>query len=722
MLKNLMGVLALFIASQGFSQDSITLESIWRFGKYRQDNVYGFRSTNSGDSYTILSNEGKSSKIVQFSYATGEQEAVVIDGADERINLPFSDYSISSDERYVLLQTDVTPIYRRSTKANFYLWDNQEASLQHLSKSGKQSFTTLAPGGKHAAYVQDNNLFLYDVATHEHVQVTSDGKANEVINGATDWVYEEEFAFAKAFFWSPKGDQIAYYRFDERAVPQYNMQTWGNDLYPNDYLYKYPKAGEPNSVVSIWVYNLKTNTSKKLTETGVDYEYIPRIKWTTDNATLALQLMNRHQSTLHIFSANTQSGELTPIYKEQSDTYIDVTDDWTFMNDGKSMLISSEKDGYNHLYLVNMQTQTARALTSGDWEIKTFYGVDADDTYAYFAAAKHSPMDRGVYRLNLKKKRIEALTSETGMSHATFSTGMKYFINTRSTANTPNEISLHRSTGKLVRVLKSSKRLNEVLKTTLFSKKTFFSFETSEGVKLNAWKITPPDFDADKKYPVLLTIYGGPGSQEVVNQWGGANFLWHQMLAQQGYIVVSVDNRGTGGRGAAFKKITYKQLGHYETIDYIETAKYLQSLNYVDSSRIGIWGWSYGGYMSSLAITKGASYFKSAIAVAPVTTWRYYDNIYTERYMQTPQENETGYDNNSPINYTDQLKGNYLLVHGTGDDNVHFQNAIQMINALVRSNKQFDLHVYPDRNHGIYGGNTRYHLYKKMTDWLHENL
>lgn len=707
-----------------FAQDKkFEVEDIWLLGGFRQDYVSGLRSMNDGEHYTTLERNAKGQHVVKHAYKTGQAVDTVFSTQNRDLNYNLAGYAFSPDERLILLEANKESIYRHSTKENNYVYSIEADSIFPVGFEEKQSFASFSPGANKLAYVHENNLYIEDLSNGERTQVTTDGEKNKIINGGTDWVYEEEFAFDKAFFWSPGGEYIAFYRFDESEVKDYNMQVFGGQLYPLDERFKYPKAGEDNSDVSIRVYDLETGVTQSLIETDKPgLEYFPRIKWTGEKNLLAVQKMNRHQNNLTITVFDVVEGSDQNIYEEKSDTYISVTDDWTFIEGGKSMIISSEKSGYNHLYKVNLKNKKATSITSGNFDVTNFYGIDAKEKVLFFASAEESPYRRAVYKVKLNGKGKSKLSTEQGWNSAAFSKGMKYFINTHSTAKSPNVITLHDHKGSLIRTLKNSSRLKEKLQEYETASKEFFTFTNDAGVELNAWMMKPEKFDESAEYPVLISIYGGPGSQTVKDQWGGPNHMWHELLVQNGYIVVSVDNRGTGGRGADFKKSTYKQLGKLELEDYISFSKYLKSQSFIDEDRIGIWGWSFGGYMATLAITKGSDYFTTAIAVAPVTTWRFYDTIYTERYMQTPEENEEGYDDNSPINYADRLNGKYLLVHGTADDNVHFQNATEMITALVNANKDFDMHIYPDKNHGIYGGNTRNHLFRKMTEFLYDNL
>ncbi len=694
-----------------FAQNKeISLNDIWRSGTFFPEYVYGINSMNDGAHYTSLG----ASSIEKYSYKTGEKVETIYSTTEIR----FSAYQFSADERKILLPTETEQIYRHSTRSKYYVYDRDTEKLEVLSE-GKQRYATFSPSGSKVAFVRDNNLFVKDFETGAETQVTTDGEKNKIINGATDWVYEEEYAFDKAFFWAPDGNSIAYYRFDEERVPEFSMDIFGKGLYPEQERFKYPKCGEDNAIVTVHIYN--TNSKKTVNTNLSGYEYIPRVKWTNDANEVCVFTMNRHQNKLELNIVNATTGESKVIYTESDPAYIDITDNLTFLKDN-SFIWTSEVDGYNHIYYFDKNGKQITQVTKGQWDVTNFYGLDEKSNTLYYQSAEESPIQRAVYSIRLNGKRKKKLSEKTGTNAANFSNGFKYYINTHSDANTPPFFSLHEANGKQIRVIKDNEGLKTRMEGYDLSPKEFFKFTTSEGVELNGWMIKPANFDESKQYPVFMFVYGGPGSQTVEDQWGGVNYFWYQMLAQKGYIVASVDNRGTGARGRDFKKITYKELGKYETVDQIEAAKHFASLPYVDGDRIGIQGWSYGGYMSSLCITKGADMFKMAIAVAPVTNWKYYDSIYTERYMQTPQENNDGYENNSPINHVKKLNAPYLLVHGSADDNVHYQNTMEMIEALVQADKQFDLFIYPNKNHGIYGGNTRYHLYTKMTNFILENL
>lgn len=711
--------LALALAIPTWAQDQkVKLSEIWRTYSFYAQGVSGLESMNDGLHYTSLTN----GTLEKFEFATGESAGVItsVKEVSEAAgkDIKFDGYSFSSDEKQLLLATATEPIYRHSTRSTFYIYNLETKKVTQLAE-GKQRYATFNPQGTQVAYVMGNNLHVYDLASGKTTKVTSDGKYNHIINGATDWVYEEEFAFDKAFFWAPDGKTIAFYRFDETAVPTFSMDVYGSQLYPTQDVFKYPKAGEDNAIVTAWLYAVGGEVKPV---TGLpDYEYIPRIKWTQDANKVVIYTTNRHQNELVLNAVDASTGAATVLYTEKDEAYVDVTDDIRFLKDG-SFIWTSEKDGYNHIYLIDKKGKEKRQITKGEWDVTKFYGIDAKEKTLYYQSAEVHPSERNIYSISIKGRSKKTLSPKKGWNTATFSQSFDYYINNHSAAGQPTYVSLNDKKGSEIRVLQDNAGLRKRLDNYSLSKKEFFYLETEAGITLSAWMIKPTDFDETKQYPVLMHVYGGPGAQTVENSYDPFNDFWYQTLADQGYIIVSVDNRGTGARGRDFKKVTYKELGKYEVEDQIAAAVYLGKLPYVDATRIGIWGWSYGGYMSSLCITKGADVFKTAIAVAPVTNWRFYDSVYTERYMQTPQENASGYDENSPINHVKLLKGNYLLVHGSADDNVHVQNTMRMVEALVQANVQFDLFIYPDKNHGIFGGNTRYHLYEKMTNYVLENL
>lgn len=628
----------------------------------------------------------------------------------------------------VILRKGVESIYRRSSKAYVYAYDLASKKLVKID-TGKVLHPTLSPDGKKIAFVSDNNLKIYDIASNSTKAVTTDGKWNEVINGNCDWVYEEEFEFSRAYQWSPKGNYIAYYRFDESKVKEYQFTQFDNS-YNRQYTYKYPKAGEENSKVEIHVYDLAGGKDVKAQYEQGDI-YIPRIKWTQDDNNLVVYWMNRHQDDLKLLLTNAQTGASTTLYQEKNKYFVEINDDWWFLKDGKNLLFTSESNGYRHLYMQSLDGKTKVQLTKGNYEITDVNGLDETNKRIFYTMAYPTPMDRTLFVTDFAGKKSQQLTEGTGWHRVELNDQFTQFYDFRSDINTPQTVSLYaieldkkkNLAARLMKNVNDNSKLKAKLNEYAIGKAEFLRIPNTKGDTLNGWMLKPQNFDPSKKYPVLFCNYGGPGSQQVSNRFGAVS-MWHQMLAEKGFIVVSVDNTGTGFRGEEFKKKTYLQLGKFEIEDQIDAAKYLGKLNFVDKDNIGHWGWSYGGFMSSLAITKGNDIFSAAVAVAPVTSWRYYDNIYTERYMRTPQENASGYDDNSPINFTDKIKGKYLIVHGTADDNVHFQNATQMITALVKSNIDFEGAYYPNKNHGISGGldNTSFHLWSKMTNWILENM
>jgi len=700
-----------------FSQKrDITLDDLWKNYAFYPKSMGGFNSMNDGEHYSTIEKTEDGQEIIKYRFKNGKKVRTLFKSTDFEIP-KIGKYTFSENEKQLLLATETTSIYRYSSKSVYYIYNIHNDKISKLSDK-KVMYATFSPQGDKVAYVLDNNLFIKNIKSGIITQVTTDGKKNHIINGASDWVYEEEFALVRSFEWAPDGEHIAYYKFDETHVKEFSMDLFKGGLYPTQEVFKYPKAGEDNSIVKVYFYNIAKNKSTYI-YTEKDYEYIPRIKWTNNPKVLALYGMNRHQNELDFVLANTEDGSNKVLFTEKDKYFIDIHDNLTFLPED-NFIWTSEKDGFNHIYLKGLDG-SEQQITNGNWEVTSFHGVDSDKMKIYFTSTEEGSINRTLYVQHLDTDIKTKLNTENGTNNSSFSKGLKYYMNSVSTANSAPVYTLHTADGKRLKTLEDNTDFNTNMLDFNITKKEFFNIKT-EDAELNAWMIKPTNFDENKEYPIFMFLYGGPGSQQVTNSFGWTNYYWYQMLAQKGYIVACVDNRGTGGKGSEFKKMTYKELGKYETIDQINAAKYFGNLNYIDANRIGIQGWSYGGYMSSLAITKGADVFSLAIAVAPVTNWRYYDNIYTERYMQTPQENASGYDENSPINHVEKLKGHYLLVHGSADDNVHVQNTMEMISALVNANKQFDLFIYPDKNHGIYGGNTRYHLYKKMTDFILENL
>ena len=708
---------ALLLCCSVFAQE-ITLEDIWAKGTFRSKSIDEIRSMKNGENYCILKREG----IEKYAYSTGKKIEQIVSFSDLKFkteNEYVFDYRFNQDESKLLLATNPEFIYRRSYLANYYIYDIKTKQLASVNKD-KVRLAEFAPDGSKVAYVKANNLFMLSLSDMQETQITTNGEFNKIINGTTDWVYEEEFAITKGFFWSPDSKKIAFYSFDESKVKEYTIPYYGN-LYPVQYTYKYPKAGETNSVVSVLVYDIEAQQTHNI-DLGPNKDiYIPRLQWTLNNEVFVHKL-NRHQNHYELFVASCNDYKLNKIYDERNECYIEQVEDVTFLSDKKNFILKSEKNGFMNLYKVNIYTKEIEPITTGQYDVADICYIDDKSGKIYFTAAQSEAYNRELLVVD-KNKKIKKLSGRVGTYTADFSATGKYYISSFSDTDTPTIYTVNDNTGKVLVVLEDNKDLKAVLSNYGKERKEFGKFKTSSGQELNYWIIKPEKMESGKKYPLLFYVYGGPGSQEVLNsQSRASDYMWFRMLAQKGYVVACVDGRGTGMRGEKFKKCTYMELGKYETEDQIEAAKYFGSLSFIDKNRIGIFGWSYGGYMSSLCITKGADYYKAAIAVAPVTNWRYYDNVYTERFMRTPQENADGYDMNSPINHVEKLKGNYLLIHGTADDNVHYQNSMDLITALVKANKQFEHFAYPNKDHGIYGGNTRLHLYTLMTDFILRKL
>ncbi len=720
----------------------ITLEDIWQKGTFTSKGIPGFNFQNDGVHFTRL--EG--SRIIQFDLRSGQCTDTIFDPATLYPNRvwTFDSYLFSADESRILLTSNSTPIFRRSSEADYFVFDRKTNRLAALG-NGKERYATFSPDGAIVAYVAGNNLCYKYLVFGEPKRLpgdgpaviiaengvifnaTLDGKQNEVINGASDWVYEEEFILVRAFQWSPDGKYLAYLRFDEREVPEMTLDMFNGGTYPESVIYKYPKVGEKNSVVTAHIYELASEKTVEVQipdreeKDGRLDDYLPRLVW-IPSGKLCLTWMNRHQSLQRLLLAEPSTGACAVLQEEKSKYYLDLHD-VVFLSDGSGFVMQSEKSGFNHLYKYDMKGKQVAALTKGNFDVTAFYGIDEKNGKVYFQAASKSPMARELFETNLKGSKAKKIKKPAGTNGAQWSSTFDYFVHDFSTANTPPQYSVCDRKGRVLRDLELNNELQSKQTDYGTIPLEFFNFKSSENVPLNGWMIKPtaPAFQ-NQKLPVLLYVYGGPGSQQVTDAWKGANYWWFQMLAQQGYVVACVDNRGTGARGEEFKKMTYKQLGHYEVLDQIEAAKYLGTLDFVDAARIGIYGGSYGGYMSTNCILKGNDIFKAAIAVAPVTNWKWYDSVYTERYMQTHEENLEGYEENSPTNFAEKLEGNYLLVHGLADDNVHFQNTAELANELIAKNKQFDTMIYPNRKHSIRGDNAQLHLFTLMTKFLNEKL
>jgi dipeptidyl-peptidase-4 len=714
-------VLLVFLTSATYCQSkpNLTVDKIFKEYHFHPNAVERYRSMVDGEHYTVLES-GKN--IVSYDYRTGSRRSVILDGnALPDTILSIHNYEFCRDDSKILMTTYVKKMYRHSFQAIYWIYDVASKTTSRLYE-GRQQLATFSPDGKKIAFVKNNNLYYKDLVTQVVIQVTKDGEFNEIINGAPDWVYEEEFGFSKAFAWSPDSRIIGYYRFDESMVREFDMMVY-DDLYPSVDRFKYPKAGESNSVVSVHAYHLETGNTFAMNSGIETDQYIVRIKWSADPGKLGIIRLNRLQNVVDVLLADAFTGKSNVIYHEENPRYLSrIGDDYIhFLNDKNRFIIMSERSGNYHYYLHSIDGSMINPITRGNWEVIALLGIDEINSTIYYKSNQSSVINQDVYSIRFDGKAQRKLFFSPGHNESEFNSTFKYYVNVWSDANTPPVHTLHTIDGKELRVIEDNSYLNSELKRYGFAKKEFIRVPVPGNVELFAYIIKPADFDSTRQYPVLFTVYGGPQSQEVVNKWE-SGIAWQQLLTTKGYIIACVDNRGTDGRGEDFRKCTYMQLGKLETEDQIAAAQYLAKKSWIDKNRIGIWGWSYGGYMTLLCMTKGAGVFKTGIAVAPVTNWRFYDNIYTERFMRKPQENPTGYDDNSPINHASKLKGNLLLIHGMADDNVHLQNSVAMADRLIMENKQFQQFMYPNRNHNINGGNTRHHLYSMMTDYILKNL
>lgn len=679
-----------------------------------------------GKHYALLKRDSSGTRIVAYSIRGKHQRTgVLLDGKTLPTPLSFSSYTFSPDEKKILLTSGEQKLFRRSRRARYYLYDRPSKAFSAVAPYAIRQ-PRFSPDGKKLAFVFQNNLYIKELQSGRTRQITTDGAENQIINGVTDWVYEEEFAYVRAFEWSPDSKTIAYLKFDERGVAAMHIPIYGpqKQPYPRFLNYRYPKAGTPNPVVTAYYYNLGDRRTSKVDLSAYKDYYIPKLQWTAKADKFAVFIANRHQDKVDFLSVDRRDGRMKRVLTETDPKYIETYNLYIHFLKDNSFVWQSERDGYRHLYYYDAKGHLKERLTRGSRVVTKVYGVDEKRREVYYQSTRDDGINRALCAVKLNGKRAEKRNRKAGMNDAVFSPDFKYYLNTYSTINSPQVYTLNEArTGRRIRTLEDNRALVKRLKAHKLSEIEYFKIPIPSGERLNAWMLKPPDFDPTKHYPLLMYVYGGPGSQTVLNSWDKRNRdLWFDLLAQKGFIVVSVDNRGTGARGAAFKKMTYLQLGKYETADQLYAAQFLGRKPFIDASHIGIFGWSYGGFMASLCITKGAGIFNSAIAVAPVTNWRYYDSIYTERYMRTPAENPKGYRDNTPLNYAKKLRGHYLIIHGTADDNVHFQNTLQMDEALVQADKRFEMQVYKDRTHALMGGHTRLHLYRKMTRFLLQHL
>lgn len=725
-------LLAIFVTGIQ-AQQKVTLRDIAQ-GTYRAQGISGLKPMLDGEHYTQISSDHK--RIVKYSFKTGEEVGTLFDVTTARdCDLKsFDDYILSPDEKLILIQTETKPIYRHSFTAVYYIYNVKNNKMEPLSNNGPQQVPLFSPDGNQIAFVRNNNIYLVKLLFgNSESQVTKDGEYNHVLNGIPDWVYEEEFSFNRAFDFSADSKMIAYVRFDESAVPMFSF-PWYKGLapekasyatYPGAYEYKYPKAGEVNSKISVHTYDIKSHVTRKM-DLQIDSDgYIPRIKFTSDPEKLAIMTLNRHQNRLDLYMANPRSGLCKVAIRDEAEQYIKESAYSNIKFYPEHIVMMSEKDGYNHLYLYTIAGNLVKQITKGQFEVTSFLGWDQKANVFYYASNEGSPLRTAIYKIDGKGKKTK-LSTRTGSNSAIFSTNQKYYINTFSNISTPTLITLNDNRGKELTTLLDNSKLKAQTAQLNMPQKEFFTFRTSSGVELNGWMMKPANFNANKKYPVILHQYSGPGSQQVIDRWGIGSFgdggLFEAYMCDKGYIMVCVDGRGTGGRGAAFEKCTYLQLGVKEAEDQVETARYLGTLPYIDGKRIGIWGWSFGGYNTLMSMSDGSGAFKAGVAIAAPSDWRFYDTVYTERFMRTPKENAEGYDAGSAIKRAPQLKGSLLLIHGTADDNVHYQNCAEYSEALVQAGIQFDMQVYTNRNHGIFGGKTREHLMNRVANFFIQNL
>ena len=725
-------LLAIFVTGIQ-AQQKVTLRDIAQ-GTYRAQGISGLKPMLDGEHYTQISSDHK--RIVKYSFKTGEEVGTLFDVTTARdCDLKsFDDYILSPDEKLILIQTETKPIYRHSFTAVYYIYNVKNNKMEPLSNNGPQQVPLFSPDGNQIAFVRNNNIYLVKLLFgNSESQVTKDGEYNHVLNGIPDWVYEEEFSFNRAFDFSADSKMIAYVRFDESAVPMFSF-PWYKGLapektsyatYPGAYEYKYPKAGEVNSKVSVHTYDIKSHVTRKM-DLQIDSDgYIPRIKFTSDPEKLAIMTLNRQQNRLVLCMAKARSGLSKVAIRDEAEQYIKESAYSNIKFYPEHIVMMSEKDGYNHLYLYTIAGNLVKQITKGQFEVTSFLGWDQKANVFYYASNEGSPLRTAIYKIDGKGKKTK-LSTRTGSNSAIFSTNQKYYINTFSNISTPTLITLNDNRGKELTTLLDNSKLKAQTAQLNMPQKEFFTFRTSSGVELNGWMMKPANFNANKKYPVILHQYSGPGSQQVIDRWGIGSFgdggLFEAYMCDKGYIMVCVDGRGTGGRGAAFEKCTYLQLGVKEAEDQVETARYLGTLPYIDGKRIGIWGWSFGGYNTLMSMSDGSGAFKAGVAIAAPSDWRFYDTVYTERFMRTPKENAEGYDAGSAIKRAPQLKGSLLLIHGTADDNVHYQNCAEYSEALVQAGIQFDMQVYTNRNHGIFGGKTREHLMNRVANFFIQNL
>lgn len=708
-MKKVLLSLSVVFSVAAFAQ-TITLDKIYS-GHYRGKGIAGIASLKNGENYAVIERNG----IAKYDYKTSSKQGNIVDGS-------FESYEFSGDESKILLLKGSEPIYRHSFLGKFDVKDLKSGKTISLNNGNFVQEPRFSPDATKVAFIVDNNLFWQDLNSGNITQITSDGKKNAILNGLADWVYEEEFGHARLYEWTKNSDAIVFVKSDESQVPEMYIPIYNKQLYPSEMRFKYPKAGEKNSVVSAHLYRLDSGKTSEINLSGFKKYYIPDVKQTAKADEMILITSERTQNASDVLKVNTKTGAVKKLFTETDEKWVETDNVTMEFLDDNSFIWGSERDGNRHLYLYDENGKLKKQITKGNWEVTDYYGYNPKTKEVYIQTNQTGSINKVVSKVNIANGKSSIISGKDGNNSANFSQNYNYFIETSSTAQRPHTYVLKDNSGKTVKELQNNNEMLGKLQADNWVAREYITVPNEVGDQMNAYILKPKNFDPNKKYPLFMFQYSGPGSQSVTNSWDGGNGIWFNHLVQQGYIVACVDGRGTGGKGTKFKKTTYMQLGKYEIEDQIAAAKWFGKQSYIDKDRIGIFGWSFGGYMASLALTKGADVFKAGIAVAPVTNWRYYDTVYTERFMRTPQENPSGYDDNSPTEFANLLKGKFLLIHGTADDNVHFQNSMEFSEALIQNKKQFEFMAYPDKNHGIYGGNTRPQLYQMMTDFLLKNL
>ncbi|KIA83544.1 peptidase S9 [Kaistella solincola] len=708
-MKKILISLVIFSSISFFSQ-TITLDKIYS-GYYRGKGISGISSLKNGENYVVIEPDG----IAKYSYKTTKKDGNIVEGN-------FQSYIFNDDESKILLLKESQPIYRHSFLGKFDVRDLKTGKTVSLNGGNFVQEPTFSPDGTKVAFVADNNLFYQELNSGNILKITNDGKKNSILNGLADWVYEEEFGHARLYEWTKNSDAIVFVKSDETEVPEMYIPIYEKQLYPSEMRFKYPKAGEKNSVVSAQLFRLDNAKTIALNLSNFKNYYIPNVYHTAKADEIILITSERLQNASDVLKVNTKTGNVTKLFTESDKRWIDTDNVTLEFLDDNSFIWGAERDGNRHLYWYDQNGKLKKQITNGNWEVTNYYGYSPKTNEVFIQTTQLGSINKVVSKVNIKTGKSTVISNNSGTNSANFSQNFNYFIETSSSAQKPYTYVLKDGNGKVLKELQNNQEQLKKLEADNMVTKEFFTIPNEAGDQMNAWIMKPKDFDPAKKYPLFMFQYSGPGSQQVTNSWDTGNGLWFNHLVQQGYIVACVDGRGTGYKGTDYKKVTYMNLGKYEIEDQIAAAKWFGKQPYINKDRIGIFGWSYGGYMASLALTKGADVFKTGIAVAPVTNWRYYDTVYTERFMRTPQENPKGYDDNSPTSYAQLLKGKFLLIHGTADDNVHFQNSMEFSEALIQNKKQFEFMAYPDKNHGIFGGQTRPQLYQKMTNFLLENL